>query len=216
MDRHVVPDEVDRIARLPTAAGFFLALFALPLLSMTDLVEGSMAVNALKWAIAGLLVLIVTRFESRSLASIGFVRPRLVDLGWAAALVVALVGVFALTGPVIEAFGLPVRQGIAQPTLVVGITTAVTAGITEEILYRGYPIERLIDAGYGSLAAGGLTWLLFTVAHFWSGYPVGNLLQIALAALVITAVYVRVRSLFPVVVGHVVIDIVGVLSFFFA
>lgn len=215
MRLHVVPDDADRLARPTTAVGLGLALFAPPLLSASGLVEGGLIGVAIMWVLAAVVVA-VTRIESDSLASIGFVRPRLVDVGWSVVVVIAAVGVFAFTDPLVNALGLPTEQGIQRSSLAVGIASAVTAGITEEILYRGYPIERLVDAGYGPVVAGGVTWALFTLAHFGSGYPAGNLVQIALAGLVITAVYVRVRSLVPVVLGHVVVDLVGVLAYFFA
>ncbi|MFB1063780.1 lysostaphin resistance A-like protein [Natrinema sp. H-ect4] len=216
MALQVLPDDADRLARPATVIGFVLALFVPPLLSTSGIDTGPLVGNAIKWAIVAILLVIVVRFESDSLTSIGFIRPRLRDIGWALFLIVAVVSVFALTDPLVTALGLPTEQGIAQPSLAVGIGSAITAGITEEIMFRGYPIERLIDAGYGPVAAGGLTWALFTVAHVGSGYPSGNLLQIAVAALIITVVYVRVRSLVPVILGHVVIDLVGVLAYVFS
>jgi|GEM_PF-760847 membrane protease YdiL (CAAX protease family) len=165
MALQVLPDDADRLARPATVIGFVLALFVPPLLSTSGIDTGPLVGNAIKWAIVAILLVIVVRFESDSLTSIGFVRPRLRDIGWALFLIVAVVGVFALTDPLVTALGLPTEQGIAQPSLAVGIGSAITAGITEEIMFRGYPIERLIDAGYGPVAAGGLTWALFTVAH---------------------------------------------------
>lgn len=215
MSTGALPDRVGRL-EFPTAVGIVLALFVVPLLSVSGLVDGPLVGAAIKWVVVGLLLLIVVRFETEPLTSIGLVRPRLVDVGWALAVAVAGIAAFALTDPLVEALGLPTREGLAQPSLAVGLVAAITAGITEELLFRGYPIERLIDAGYGSIAAGAITWALFTVAHVGSGYPAGTLLQVAAAALVITAVYVRVRSLFPVVVGHVLIDVVGVLAYVFA
>ncbi|MFP4591124.1 MAG: CPBP family intramembrane glutamic endopeptidase [Halobacteriales archaeon] len=114
----------------------------------------------------------------------------------------------------ISALGLPTQEGIEPSTLLVGLIGAVTAGITEEVLFRGYPIERIIDGGFPPLAAGAATWALFTLAHAPT-YPLGNVVQLALVALVFTAAYIRLRSLFPVMVGHIVIDIVGVLAYVF-
>lgn len=216
MASQVRPDRPAVLARPATAIGLLLSLFALPLLAASNVVENPLLGDALAWAIAGVVVVIVVHFESAPLSSIGVVRPRLRDVGWAAGLAVAAIGVFALTSPLIEALGLPTREGIAAPSLVVGLVGAVTAGVTEEILYRGYPIERFVEAGYRPLVAGGLTWALFSLAHVGSGYPAGNLVQIALAGLVITAVYVRTRSLFPVVLGHVVVDVVGVLAYVYS
>lgn len=215
MVRTPVPRHAHRLAHPPTALGLILALFGLPLVAASNLVEGSLVGDAIAWSIAGVVLVIVVQFEREPLSSIGFVRPRLVDVGWAVALAVGAVGVFVATAPILDRLGVPTQQGLEQPSLVLGIVGAITAGVTEEILYRGYPIERLTDAGYHPLTAGALTWAVFSLAHAGSGYPVGNLVQISLASLLITAVYVRTRSLVPVVLGHIAVDVVGVLAYFY-
>lgn len=206
---------VECLARPTTALGMAIALFALPLLAALPLDLGHLLGDAIKWLLVALLLGIVFVVEGEPPSAVGYRRPRLADVGWALAVTVLGVGAFVASEPLITALGLPTREGIPQPSIVYGIASAVTAGVTEEILFRGYPIERLTDVGYRPLVAGGLTWLLFTLAHAPS-YPAGNLVQIALVALLLTAVYVRTRSLLPVVVGHALVDVVGVLAFFFA
>jgi len=204
-----------RFGGLPTAIGLFLALFLLPAIAASGLVEREIVGIAIKWIVALSVIVLVLLLEGESLVSIGIVKPRLSDLGWAGVVVVSVVGMFVATGPIINALGLPTELSASMPSLAVGIASAITAGITEEILYRGYPIERLIDAELGPLAAGGITWLLFTVAHFGAGIPLGNFIQVGLAGLIITTIYIHVRSLVPVMLGHVAVDTVGVLLFFF-
>ena len=211
----LTPADAGRLARPATALGMVLALVALPLLAALPLEIGDLAAIALKGALVAAIVVIVLGSEGAPLSSIGVARPRLVDVGWTLVVTVLGVGAFVATGPLVSALDLPVREGIPTPSLAIGIASAVTAGVTEEVLFRGYPIERLIDAGYRPLAAGGLTWAAFTVAHAPS-YPAGNLVQIALVALLFTAVYVRTRSLVPVVAGHVLVDLVGVLAYVYA
>ena len=41
----------------------------------------------------------------------------------------------------------------------------VRAGVSEEVLFRGYPIERLQELTGSKLLALGLPWLVFTLAH---------------------------------------------------
>jgi len=211
----LAPADAGRLTRPATVLGMVLALVALPLMAALPLDIGDLAAIALKWALVAAIVVIVLGFEGAPLSSIGVARPRLVDLGWTVAVAALGVGVFVATGPLVSALGLPVREGIPTPSLAIGIASAVTAGVTEEVLFRGYPIERLIDAGSSPLVAGGLTWAAFTVAHAPS-YPAGNLVQIGLVALLFTAVYVRTRSLVPVVAGHVLVDLVGVLASVYA
>jgi len=207
--------DAGRLTRPATVLGMVLALVALPLLAAVPLDIGDLAAIALKWVLVAAIVVIVLGFEGAPLSSIGVARPRLGDVGWTVAVAALGVGVFVATGPLVSALGLPVREGIPTPSLAIGIASAVTAGVTEEVLFRGYPIERLIDAGSSPLVAGGLTWAAFTIAHAPS-YPAGNLVQIGLVALLFTAVYVRTRSLVPVVAGHVLVDLVGVLASVYA
>jgi len=211
----LVPGDAQRLARPPTAVGLALALLALPVLAALPLDLGGLVGDGVKWLLLFALLGIVVVFEDEPLSSVGFVRPRALDLGWALLVAVLGVAAFVVTEPLVTALGLPVQEGIPQPSLAVGLVTVLTAGITEEVLFRGYPIERLLDAGYGPVAAGGITWGVFTVAHVPS-YPAGNLVQIGLVALAFTAVYARVRSLVPVVVGHVLLDLVGVLAYLYA
>jgi membrane protease YdiL (CAAX protease family) len=96
----------------------------------------------------------------------------------------------------------------------VALAGAVTTGIVEEILFRGYPIERLLAYTDSSLLAGGLTWAIFTLAHavVW---PVGNLLQIAAVAAILTAVYIRRRTLVPVISAHVLVWVFAIMGQYF-
>lgn len=88
---------------------------------------------------------------------------------------------------------------------------AVTTGIVEEVLYRGYAIERLIEYTESSIIAGGVSWGTFTLAHavVW---PVGNLVQVATVSAIFTLVYTRRRSLFPVIGAHVLVWCLAVLG----
>jgi len=83
-------------------------------------------------------------------------------------------------------------------------------------MFRGYPIERLIDAGYGPVAAGGLTWALFTVAHVVRDTrPETCFRSRSRPSSSPWSTSASARS-FPSSLGHVVIDLVGVLAYVFS
>ncbi|WP_434523048.1 lysostaphin resistance A-like protein [Halorubrum sp. AS12] len=88
---------------------------------------------------------------------------------------------------------------------------AVTTGVVEEVLYRGYAIEQLIKYSPHPAIAGGISWGIFTLVHavVW---PAGNLVQIATVSAVFTLVYLRRRSLFPVIASHVLVWCLAVLG----
>lgn len=86
--------------------------------------------------------------EEQSFVEIGFRRPTWIDLGYMFAMIVAALLMFAGTDPVVTALGLPVAGESERMAAGVGVGAAlagaVTTGIVEEILVRGYPIERLL------------------------------------------------------------------------
>lgn len=204
---------LSEIADIPpvTLANTAVALFALPLFAFLgrSFVEiGPVGELAVQWAVAAAVLGVAVAVEGQSLPDVGFRRPAWVDLGYLLAAAVAALLAFAATDPVVEALGLRVADDAGAMTagvnLGVALAGAVTVGVVEEVLFRGYAIERLLAYTERPLVAGGIAWGAFTAAHavVW---PAGNLLQIAAVAAVFTAVYVRRRTLVPVVGAHVLV-----------
>jgi membrane protease YdiL (CAAX protease family) len=86
-----------------------------------------------------------------------------------------------------------------------------TAGICEEILYRGFLIWYAVQfTGTGlvglSLAVAASA-VVFGIAHLYQG--VGGAVRVAGLALVFGGLYVWCESLWPVIVLHVYVDVVG-------
>lgn len=202
-----------RLTDIPpvTAGNLVVALLTLPLfafLGQTVVEISPVGELAVQWGIVVAVVGIAVVAEEQSLAEIGFRRPTWADLGYTLATAVAALLVFAGTDPLVAALGLPVAgdAGVMSAGVGIGIALAgaVTTGIVEEILFRGYPIERLLAYTDSPIVAGGFTWGVFTLSHavVW---PIGNLLQIAAVAAVLTAVYLRRRTLFPVIGAHTLV-----------
>ena len=172
----------------------------------------------IQWVLAAFVVGIAMGGEGLSVSDIGFRKPGWIDLGYIALTSVVVLLVFSLTDPVVESLGLPVQEGAGVMSAGVGfgvaIARAVTTGIVEEILYRGYPIERLLSVTDSPLIAGVATWIVFTLAHSVS-WPIGNLVQVALVAAVFTVVYLRRRTLVPVIGAHVFVWVFSVLGQFY-
>lgn len=202
-----------------TRVGLFVALLGLPLLSLTTRVlpvdVPQLASVVSQWVLLACVLIVTVRWEGRSLRSIGIRRPERIDVAYL--LVATVLGFLALaaTGPVVDAFGLQQADqsglGVAETGVGLALLSAVTVGIVEELCYRGYAIERLEEYTGRAVLAGGISWAVFTLAHAAS-WHLGDLLQVALAALVFTLVYLRRRSLVPVVGAHVLIWLVGILG----
>jgi membrane protease YdiL (CAAX protease family) len=86
-----------------------------------------------------------------------------------------------------------------------------TAGICEEILYRGFLIWYAVQftgTGVAGLALAVVaSSIVFGIAHLYQGWSGG--LRVAGLALVFGGLYVWCESLWPVIVLHVYVDIAG-------
>lgn len=81
-----------------------------------------------------------------------------------------------------------------------------TAGITEEILFRGFLIWAL-DQFLPLYAAAFMAWGLFVILHLYQGW--NQIPIIAFAGGVITIMYIACGSILPLMVFHILIDIVS-------
>jgi len=162
--------------------------------------------SGLEWVVALSVLGLVAYWERRRLSSIGIDRPTAGDVLWGLGAFVVGILAFAATAPVVRALGLGTTQsGISAaqsvPVAILALM-AVTAGITEEILYRGYPIERLTEVTGDVRTGAAVAYVAFVLIH----YPVwgpGATVQIGAFSLVVTGLYVRRRSLAACVVMHV-------------
>jgi membrane protease YdiL (CAAX protease family) len=78
----------------------------------------------------------------------------------------------------------------------------------EELFYRGYIIERLEQLGLNRYIAGLIPLLIFGFAHGTNGWA-NIVLALALGA-VLTLVYLWRRDLVANMIGHFVVDFLGV------
>ncbi|MFS0737850.1 CPBP family intramembrane glutamic endopeptidase [Sphingomonas sp. 1P06PA] len=209
------------VPRPPVAimlAGLVLALgitqLGLPgLIAPGEGIGARVAREAIWFAIGGAVLLWVVQVERLPLASIGLRRPTAGTFGWAALATIALIASVMLSyALILPALGLEMNMGMTKRIVDVPVwlmmLTALRAGIVEEILFRGYPIER-IEALTGNrwLAAivpGGI----FILAHLGSWGP-GQLIVVAFGAVILTALYLWRRDLPCVMIAHAAADLIG-------
>lgn len=116
-----------------------------------------------------------------------------------------LLPVLAGTGFIQQTAGLEGIRSL-QPTLKeyrfpVLIGLFATGTFLEEILYRGYLIERFTLLTQRRWFAGLVSWVAFTLVHLrWVG--VGPLLDIAATSAAFLILYLRERSTWPCIVLH--------------
>ena len=125
--------------------------------------------EAIYWVLVVATVFYVLRVERLPLASIGLRRPGFADgligIAFAVATVAGLAALYFVVFPIL---GLSEAQQLGQLSAAPGWWLAISvvrAGVSEEVLFRGYPIERLQELTGSKLLALGLPWLVFTLAH---------------------------------------------------
>ena len=167
---------------------------------------------AIGWVLAGewltlggLLSWWVPRVERRRLTSVGVgpLRWRHVWQGGAAYLLA--IGAAAASGKVLEAVGLPsvrsLQPVIRRSRLGTRVALCLTGTVLEEILYRGYAMERLIQLTGRPWLAGTVDWLAFSAAHL-KFFGLGPTLDIGPLSAALVVLYGKERSLWPGMVLH--------------
>lgn len=172
-----------------------------------------------KWVPALSLVGFVRYVEDKPLASIGWHRSSLRQFT-----IRTVVSVIALLGANIVAEPLWSRLGDSNDELLEGLGSfatfslpeqlfiALTAGVTEEIMYRGYAMERLTELTDSSLVAGIISGTVFTSVHLRSElWSRSATLRMTQPTALLTACYLRFRALPVVIAAHALNDAVGFL-----
>ena len=90
------------------------------------------------------------------------------------------------------------------------VFAAITAGVVEETLFRGYALERLGELTGSYTLAGICTLAIFALIHlpFWGWGPVVAFL---IGGVVSTAFYVWRHDLMALIVAHALTDTLGLL-----
>jgi len=205
------------------ATGLCLALAGPPLVAAVSVYAGrtpsilsNLVGQIALWLLAACVILLVRHWERHALSSIGLVRPTWRSLFWGAGTAAVLLYVATPIGvALVMWFDLPgFEGGISRlrtqpvPLLLFG---AVTAGVVEELLYRGYAVERLSSAT-GSIWVGSLLSLAaFALGHlpFWGA---GSALLTTIAGAVLTTLYVWKRDLTANMLAHGITAVVQLLQ----
>jgi membrane protease YdiL (CAAX protease family) len=202
--------------------GLLVSLFGSPLLGRLDLphwvdatATRSFLANSLStWVLVALVLAIVLYWEGRRLDSIGLRAPtrRQTAVGLGAGVLGVVLGLLA-TGIAVVALQLEQPEtlsALSRLSLPVQLIIVVTAVITEEILWRGYPIERLTEVTGNVWIGAAVSGIVFLAVHFPAWGLVGAIPQ-AVFTLVIVGVYVWSRNVVACMLTHGVINVVMIL-----
>jgi membrane protease YdiL (CAAX protease family) len=90
------------------------------------------------------------------------------------------------------------------------LLTLATAGVCEEVLYRGYPITRLKELTGSHVAAVIIPFVVFVALHAPS-WGLAHLLYVSVVAAIMTALFLWRRDLWSNIIAHLVTDAVPLL-----
>jgi len=174
-------------------------------------------VNGFYWTLGALVLLYVVMVERLPLSTIGLRWPTWQSLAFG---VLGFVATIAFVGGVVLNIVLPyfhlsqsssaLAQLFAQPFWFRFIVV-MRAGIVEEILARGYGIERIQELTGSRFLAGLVTLAAFTLAHL-SYWNLAQLLVAAGAGLVLTLLYLWRRDLVANMITHFLVDAMSLLA----
>ena len=206
-------------SRWPTWLGLLLALglVSLPFSLWIDEfanVRHLVANEAIWWLyITGMLVYVL-RVERRPLSSIGFrrlgARDIAIGIGAGIAMLAALACVYYLIFPLLH---WDLSQGmnrLATTPLWWRLISTVRAAVSEELLFRGYAMERLRELSGSRGIAAGVSCAVFMLDHVptwgWQHLAIAGIGGIAL-----TVLYLWRRNLWVNILAHFIVDAASML-----
>ncbi|HXG01618.1 MAG TPA: type II CAAX endopeptidase family protein [Bacteroidota bacterium] len=198
---------------MPHVAGIVIALSAAivlramlqPHLPALEPDERILIQLAAKWTVTLVLVGIVLLWEREPLHSIGLRRLSRDDALWAFVGFVIAGVIISATIPLLKSVGLGTTEAgvrrLGEFSIPLRLLMVLTAAITEEIQYRGYPIERLYRLTGNLHLSAAITYVVFVALHvsFWT---VGGAIQIGLTSIVLYALYMKRRNLGACMLMH--------------
>lgn len=170
------------------------------------------------WTLTALLLSYVRWAERQPLTSIGFRKPGLwnILIGIAAGIVIlaGLAGIYYVIFPALHFKEDPqvtqvMNQLLAKPRWW-RVTLIIRGAIAEEILFRGFAIERLRELTGSLNIAAILSCTVFALEHigFWSW---GHVIIAAFAGIILSLLYIWRRNLWVNTIAHFVPDAIGLL-----
>lgn len=174
--------------------------------------------EAIWWAVAAIILIWLRLAERLPFSSIGFRRPTWKTIVFGIAAFVLLIAILALEYavlvPLLHIHGdrtAAVRQSILDTPLWYRVISVLRAAVVEEILFRGYLIEKVRQLTRSTVLAVVVSVAAFTYAHL-AGWGIVHLIPVAGGGLVLALLYVWRRDLPSNMLAHFLVDGAG---FFF-
>ena len=182
-----------------------------------DSIAALLTREAFWWLYAAAVLLWLGIVERLPMNSIGLRRPTWKSLAFAVLGAVALLLVFAIHfGVIVRVFHLDAAAAIEQQQIILSrpywyrVILVLRAAVVEEILFRGYIIEKVRQLTGSGLLAIALSVLTFTWGHF-TGWGLVHLIPVFMSAIILALLYVWRRELPSNMLAHFLTDGAGFL-----
>lgn len=165
-------------------------------------------------AMVAAVLFIILRWEHRPLSSIGLRPIRWQTAAWGLALAgffmyaFAPAAYWALARFNLGGFEPGLAKCSALPIWILAVNV-IFGGAAEELLYRGYAIERIAMLTGSYWVAGAVSTLFFGLGHV-PGWGWGPSLTTVASGAVAAAFYIWQRDLAALVIAHVITDFAGI------
>jgi membrane protease YdiL (CAAX protease family) len=173
--------------------------------------------EAFFWGLTALVLVVLTLGEKQPLGAIGLRRPTLATLLWGLAMLALIFVTQPLGGLLMRAAGGTVNSravinGIVSLPLWLVALTVLRAGVCEEVLFRGYGIDRLAALSGSRVLAAIVTALIFMLGHA-EAYGAAYMLNILPVTTIVTVFYLWRRDLVSNIIAHFLTDAIGLTIF---
>ena len=172
--------------------------------------------DAFWWPVLFATLIYVVAVERRPLSSIGLRRPTGWTLLFGVAFALVLFALDPLSDLLIRVLHLQQQGGSAEHAIVVmpywyKVLLVTRAALAEEVVFRGYAIERIEELTGSRTLAVAVSVAAFTAAHaaYWGW---ASLLGVAIAGLALALFYLWRRDLVACMIAHFIVDAVGLLA----
>ena len=165
------------------------------------------------WILFLVIMLWVYFVEKKTITSIGWKKITVKTVFVGIGLGIALFILFGVIMTVIQAIGLELNQEVAQlfasQSIPFLMLIVLRAAVVEEVLYRGYAFERILELTKSKWVAALVPVLIFMLAHLTWG--VGHLVFVFFAGGLFMIAYISKKNLGLLMIIHFTTDVFAML-----
>jgi uncharacterized protein len=154
----------------------------------------------------GFIFAVVLKGEGKSLSSIGFKKPNKDDVLWVfmgffLGLAVNLIFSFITPDFLRPEKDLLMFEFLKQAPFTLGLVFIITSALSEEVLFRGFAVERLTSILKNFKLASLISWFFFFINHL-NPWGIKYTLHLAVFSIVFYFVYARRRNIYTTILMH--------------